>query len=113
MNVNPGELNKKILIVQEQKTKDSNGYYTTVTVPVHACMAKFVRVSGKEMMQHNADFSEVKARFLIRYTKKKISRKMVVEYDNEKYEIQFLNNYGDQDEYIEIWTVLKTLEDIT
>lgn len=103
MNVNAGELNKKISIYAREETEDADGYDNVSDVLVHTCWAKFSRTSGTETFKANADFSETKVRFLIRYTKKLIDRKMFVRYAGTDYEITFVNDYGDAHQYIELW----------
>lgn len=102
--INAGELNKKISIYSRGETEDADGYETDPTETlVHTCWAKFSRTSGTETFKANADFSETKVRFLIRYTKKPIDRKMFVRYAGTDYEITFINDYGDAHKYIELW----------
>jgi len=103
MNVNAGELNRKISIYSKSATTDADGYPTNTETLVHSCNAKFSRTSGTEAVKSNADFESLKVRFLIRYTVKAIDRKMIVKYRNENYEIEYLNDYEDGHEYIEIW----------
>lgn len=103
MNVNVGELNKKISIYSKSTATDADGYPIETPVLFHSCWAKFSRTSGTEAAKANADFADLKVRFLIRYTSKPISRKMVVRYGGEDYEIEYLNDYEDRHEYIEIW----------
>lgn len=110
MNVNPGELNKRIEIVQPERVYDSEGYYQETDVSVHSCWAKFSRTSGTEIFQAKADFTEVEARFLIRWVRKEINRKMQVLYSGKRYEIEYVNDYGDEQRYIEIWARLNTKE---
>lgn len=104
MNVNPGELNKRIRIIRRADAKDADGYSALPDEEaVHTCWAKFTRTSGAETVKANADFGEERSRFLIRATAKRIDRKMVVRYDGKDYEILFINEYGDAREYTEIW----------
>lgn len=110
MRVNAGKLRKQISIVQIVKTKDADGYWTSEDVPVHATWAQFSRTSGKEAARNDADYGEIMARFLIRWTSKIISRKMIVLYGGDRYEIQYVNDYGDRHEYIEIIAKLETME---
>lgn len=111
MRLNPGKLNRRIEIVSVTRTQNANGYWENpVDTPVHSCWAQFSRTSGKEVRQSDADYSEVNARFLIRWTRTPISRKMVVLYSGDRYEIQYINNYGDSNDYIEIIAKLLTLE---
>ena len=107
MQVNPGELNKKINIYSKTTTMDTEGYPVETPILFHSCWAKFSRTSGTEITKANADMAEVKVRFLIRY-KKEINRKMTVEYNGEEYEIVFINDYEDNHAYIEIWCSLLT-----
>lgn len=102
MSVNPGELNKRIEIYILSGT-DPDGYPINAETLIHSCWAKFSRTSGTEMAKSNADFSTVKVRFLIRYTKKELSRKMIVKYSGRTYEIEYINDYEDRHEYVEIW----------
>jgi len=100
--VNVGELNKRIKIISEGVTADSDGYVVPNRVTVWECWAKATRTSGTEMIKGNADFSQTKMRFLIRYTDKKIDREMIVEYQGEDYEIEYVNDYEDNHQFIEI-----------
>lgn len=102
MYVNPGELNKRIKIVDDGVTADSDGYVVPNRSTVLECYAKVTRTSGTEIMRGNADFSQTKMRFLIRYTDRKLDRKMIVEYQGEDYEIEYVNDYEDEHRFIEI-----------
>lgn len=104
MYVNAGELNKRISIYRKPEL-DGDGYLPKGAEPVlvHTCWAKFSQASGTELAKQNADMSEVKARFLIRWTRREIDRKMIVRYKGLDYEIVYLNTYGDSREYMEIW----------
>lgn len=104
MYVNAGELNKRISIYQKPELEE-DGYLPENPEPVlvHTCWARFSQTSGTEMVKNNADFGETRVRFLIRYTRKKLDRKMFIRYREEDYEILYLNTYGDSGEYMEIW----------
>lgn len=102
MNINPGELNKAISIYSKSATLDADGYPTGTPALVHSCYAKFSRTSGTEIIKANADFANVKVRFLIRY-KSGLTRKMIVKYGGDDYEIEYVNDYEDRHEYIEIF----------
>ncbi len=104
MYVNAGELNKRISIYRSPELEE-DGYLTEDPSPllVHTCWAKFSQTSGTELAKNNADFGEVKVRFLIRWTNREIDRKMIVRYKGLDYEIVYLNTYGDSGEYLEIW----------
>lgn len=110
MNVNPGELNKKITIFEYIEKQDKDGYSVKERKIIHNVHASFKRMSGTETVKANADFSVEKVRFLIRFTKKEINRKMTVEYDSKEYEIEYINDYEDSHEYIEIWATRNEVE---
>lgn len=110
MNVNPGALNKRIDIVRTASETDAQGYPILTDTVVHTCYAQFSRTSGTEIMRNNADFGVTKCRFLIRYTKKTIDRKMYVRYKGQKYPIEYVNDYGDAHAYMELWCALSTQE---
>lgn len=103
MNVNPGELNKKITIFEYTETQDEDGYPVKKKNLVHIANASFKRMSGTETVKANADFTTEKVRFLIRHTRKELDRRMFVEYNKKEYEIEYINDYEDAHEYIEIW----------
>ena len=110
MNIDPGKLNKSIEIYEREPGRDSDGYHSGEKKPVHKCMAMYSALSGTELIKAGADFGEVKVRFLIRHTKKPLSRKMTVLYAKKEFEIEYINTYGDGREYIELWCKRKTLE---
>lgn len=98
MDVNAGTLNKRIEIYRGK-------YFTPPEKEelVHSCWARFSQTSGTELVKNNADWGEVKVRFLIRHTKKALDRKMFVRYCDADYHIEYINTYGDNRQYIEIW----------
>lgn len=111
MYVNAGELNKRISIYRKPEL-EGDGYLPESPEPVliHTCWARFSQTSGTELVKNNADFGETKVRFLIRYTRKEIDRKMYVRYKEKDYEILYVNTYGDSGEYMEIWCKRMSLE---
>ena len=103
MKIDVGELNRKIEILKKVVTRTSDGYKSEDTVPVRVCYAKFSRQSGTETLRAGADLSEVKVRFLVRWSSAAIDRKMLVRYGGDEYEIEFINDYNDSHEFIELW----------
>jgi len=102
MNINPGDFNRKIKIVKLPDSRDSEGYPNQNDVTVLETWAKFSRMSGTEIYKAGTDFSNVKARFLIRHTSTAINTKMKILYAGQLYGIQYINDYGDNKEYTEI-----------
>lgn len=109
MQVNPGELDKKIQIVRFIKTEDADGFDTAEEEVVRRCWAKVSNTSGTEMIKANAEFAEVKKRFLVRASGALIDTDMAVKYHGKLYGIVYINNYSDDNEYLEIWTEMKEL----
>lgn len=104
MYVNAGKLDKRIAIYRQPQAVPG-GFLPEEAEPelVRECWAEYSQTSGTEMVKANADFGEVKARFLIRYTRTVIDRKMFVRYAGNDYEILYINPYGDSREYLELW----------
>lgn len=102
MYVNPGEFRKRISFIEYVIEVDSSGHQKKQPTKIYSCNAKFSRTSGTESIRLGSEFSEVDVRFLIRYTKVPISRKNVILYGGKKYEIEYINDYGDEHRYIEI-----------
>ena len=105
MNVNPGELNKRIQIIRFTESRNANGFPTGKTgTVVRTCWAKFSTRSGTEILRSGSEISEAKQRFLVRDNGVEIVPHMVVRYGGEDYNIVYVNTYGDNREYLEIWT---------
>lgn len=108
MYVNPGDLNKKILIIRTSKpTYDEEGHKVTREEVIRDCWAKVTNTSGSELIKAGTELAEAKKRFLIRYTDAEINAAMVVRYNGKDHDILYVNPYGDSKEYLEIWTALK------
>lgn len=109
MVINAGELNKQIHIIEVVgEEQDADGYPIPVERNVRTCWAKFSRISGTEVFKANADYSEVKVRFLIRTGSRAIDRKMLVRYSGEDYNILYVNDYDDAGEYTELMCARRT-----
>ena len=104
--IDPGELSKRITIYRITGQKDAAGYLSggPLLVPVRECWAKFTRESGTEKQKNNADFSEIRVRFLIRTPPPAtvIDRKMIVSYREDIYQIEYVNDYDDEGQYTEL-----------
>jgi len=110
MRVNAGELNKRIKIIRRIAAKDSDGYETTRDEIVRTCWAKFSQTSGTELVREDSDFGQERVRFLIRWTSTQIDRKMIILYRGSEFEIQYINDYGDNHEYVELWCLWQSRE---
>lgn len=112
MFVKAGELNRRITILRPAEEADGEGYLAPAKAPeaVHRCAAKFTRKSGAEAQKDNADFSTEQVRFLIRYTRRPITRRMLVELEGRRYEIEYINDYGGR-QWMELQCRRETRED--
>ena len=113
MNINPGELNRKIKILSLQDSRDEEGYPDENDAVVLETWAKFSRMSGSEIFKSGTDFANAKVRFLIRHTSVPINTKMNVLYRGKLYDIKYLNDYSDNGEYIEIIAELNEVAEVT
>ena len=109
MNVNPGELDKKIQIIQQIETPDEDGFQTLTDKVIRSCWARYSNVSGSEIIKAGTVFASAKTRFLVRYSKIEHNEDMFIRYKGKDYNIEYINPYGDSKEYMEIWTSLKEM----
>lgn len=109
MDIDAGKLNKQIQIIRETFVENENGYRTATRTVIRSPWAQFSQPSGTEVVKAGAEFGEVNARFLIRWSKTQISRKDLVRYAGNDYSIEYINPYGDSREYLELWCKLVTL----
>ncbi len=108
MTVDPGEMRAEISIIRRDVSINGNGYPSFTDTVVRTCRAKFSQTSGTEIIKSNADFAELKVRFLVRWTSTPIERRMLVKYSDAEYEIKYINSYGDSKKYVELWCELLT-----
>ena len=105
MNVDPGELNKRIEIVLPEKEKSNAGFQQNKGEKViRKPYAKVTRTSIKETVLDGSETAVTKCRFLIRYADIPITNKMFIKYNGLYYHIEYVNDYGDSHEYMEIMT---------
>jgi len=102
MRVDAGVLNKRIVISETEIAKDSDGIKTETLKTIHSCWAKVSNTSGTEATKTGATFADLNTRFMIRYTDKQIHPKHVIVFAGNRYNIEYVNNYGYSNEYIEI-----------
>lgn len=109
MELNAGNLNKRVEILRITTERDPNGYPSETVAVIRRPWAQFSRTSGAEVLKAGADLGETRARFVIRASRTVlISRKDRVRYGGKVYEIEYVNEYGDGGEYVELMTKLLT-----
>ncbi len=107
MNVNPGELNRRISFYGAVDGTDTDGFTKPKDSIIHSCWAKVTNMSGTETIKSGKDFAEINTRFLIRYTSKNLNSNMEILFDNRKYDISYINDYGFSHEYIEVFAKVR------
>lgn len=108
MELNAGKLDRRVEILRVSTQRDRNGYATETVTVIRRPWAQFSRTSGTEALRSGADMGETRARFVIRAGGAAISRKDRVRYGGGVYEIEYVNEYGDSGEYVELMTKLVT-----
>lgn len=109
MDIDAGKLSKRIQIIRVKATRNGNGYETREETVIRSPWAQFSQTSGTEVAKNGGDFGDVKVRFLIRWSPTVISRKDIVRYNGNDYQIEYINGYGDSHEYMELWCSRVTL----
>lgn len=102
MNINPGELNKRIDIV-------TIGSKTGEKTLHRSCYAKVSNTTGSEIKRNGLEIEDTKTRFLVRFSPVQITTKMEIIYNRKRYNIIYVNNYDESNEYLEIIAVYKGL----
>lgn len=101
MYINPGELNKKIEIVEVGRLGESG--FRDEDVVVRTCCAKVTNKTGKERNAVDTGVNESYTRFLIRYTKQLLTTKMKIRYRSSVYDIQDINDLNEEHRYLELY----------
>lgn len=96
MYVDPGELNKRIQIVQKLSGEeyDDEGLPVKEERIVRTCWAKVTDTSGSELVKAGSEFAEAKKRFLVRYTSTPITTAMVIRYRSRDLTGQLMDETG-------------------
>lgn len=110
VRLNAGKLSRRIQILSVDKVRDADGFFTKQENMVLGCWANVTVLSGSEMTKQDADYGQLKARFIIRWTTKPIDRKMIVRYDGKDFEIQYINRDDAPGRYLVIWGVWTSQE---
>ena len=104
MYINIGKLNKKIKIYEDIKTKDSDGFEETSEFLLLSTWAQVTNTSGTTIIKSNADFEDVRTRFLIRTPKFEITHDMYIKFNNHRYDVLYANDYEEDKRFMEIIT---------
>jgi head-tail adaptor len=100
--INAGAYNKKIIIYEIEKTKDSDGFPVEKENTILTTYAKVKTTKGMTLIMNNSDFEKAYTNFTIRYPKTEITREMILKYNNKVYTIEYLNNIDEANIELEI-----------
>jgi len=108
MQINAGVFNKKIQIIKYLITKDVDGFEIKTEELIFETYAQVSNTSGTEIQKSNSDFSQVKTRFFIRTpnTTITIENNYKIKFNNNIYEIVYVNDYSFDKKYTEIMCIL-------
>lgn len=100
--INAGNYNKKIIIYNQIKEKDSSGFSTTIQETILTTYAKVKTTRGFTLIANNSNFEKAYTNFTIRYPKTEINRKMLISYNDKIYSIEYINNIDEANIELEI-----------
>ena len=100
--INAGDFNKKIIIYQNAKTTDRDGFQFKTKTKVLTAYANVKTTKGFTLIANNSDFEKAYTNFTIRYPNTEITRKMIIEFNNKNYSIEYLNNVDEAGVLLEI-----------
>lgn len=102
--INAGSYNKKISIYAIVISEDDEGFKTKIKSIILNTYAKVKTTRGFTLIASNTDFEKAYTNFTIRYPKTKITRDMLIEYNDKTYSIEYLNNIDENNVELEIQT---------
>lgn len=100
--INAGDYNKKISIYQIVEVEDDAGFKNKSKSIILNTHAKIKTTKGFTLIVNNTDFEKAYTNFTIRYPKVKITRDMLIEYNEKTYSIEYLNNVDEKNVELEI-----------
>lgn len=100
---NAGEFNKRISIVREVVTKDSEGFPTSEPTTILTPYASVKTTKGYTLIANGSDFEKATTNFTIRYPATvEVNRKDKIHFKGKEYEILYLNNVDEANVLLEI-----------
>ncbi len=100
--INPSEFKHSIIIERYQKVKDEDNILREAWTKLCGVRAKILWTRGSEYTESYATNSEVEATFYIRFNHKNITSKDRLVYKNEVYDIIYVNNVQEANNFYEI-----------
>ncbi len=100
--INAGKYNKKIKIVKISTVEDNDGFVQENTSVIATMWASVKTTRGYTLIANDTDFEKAYTNFTIRYPRTNITRDMFIEFKNERYSIEYLNNINEENIELEI-----------
>lgn len=100
--VNPTELRHEIKIERQTKVKDEDNILRDVWVKLCTARAKILNTRGSEYTENYGTNSEVESTFYIRFNHKNITSNDRLVYKGKAYNIIYINNIQELNQYYEI-----------
>lgn len=100
--INAGDYNKKISIFKVTEVEDNDGFLIKKEVVILEPFAKVKTTKGFTLIASGSDFEKAYTNFTIRYPKTKITRDMLIKYNDKIYTIEYLNNIDEENVELEI-----------
>ena len=100
--INPSEFRHPIIIERHSRFKDEDNILRERWSKLCNARAKILWTRGSEYTENYGTNSEVEATFYIRFNHKEITSKDRLIYKNEAYDIIYVNNVQEANNYYEI-----------
>ena len=100
--INAGNYNKKISIYSIVVSEDDAGFKEKTKSIILNTYAKVKTTKGFTLIANDTDFEKAYTNFTIRFPKVKITRDMLIEYNDKTYSIEYLNNIDENNIELEI-----------
>ena len=100
--MNAGKYNKQISIYQVTPGEDKDGFKCPQKVLFLKTWANVKTTKGFTLIANNSDFEKAYTNFTIRYPQVKITRDMIIEFNDKEYSIEYLNNIDEENIELEI-----------
>lgn len=100
--INAGAYNKRISIYKVTEVEDKDGFKVKTETIILSPYAKVKTTKGFTLITSNTDFEKAYTNFTIRFPKTKITRDMLIRYNEKDYTIEYLNNIDEANVELEI-----------
>ena len=109
--IDPGKYNQRIIIYKIESGRDARGFPENVEHQIIKCDANVKTTRGWTLIINNSDFEKAYTKFTIRYYPKvveayngddKSNRKLQIEYKNQRYSVEYLDNFDEANVEIEL-----------